>query len=226
MKFHEKNISEKVLYVATTLLIIATILLCLNYPFRNSIYLFLLVFGTVFWQRKKLQSFFQKIKNQKIIWVFYILAGWIWMIFFEFQLDRLPFNPKPIANLIIGLGFYLPYFALWFKLVKRYQFNFFEVFYLASFGRLFFDLLITRKLLMPAVFIFNPLFALIAIFARTITTITLFGTLTTLPSLLLPERKSDYQKSLKQYLIGLTPNFLAAGAFIVWAIILKIVFKA
>ena len=222
----KNNLSEKILYIVTILLIFTTILLCFNYPARNNIYLFLLVFGTVFWQRKKLQSFFQKIKNQKIIWAFYILTGWIWMIFFEFQLDRLPFNPKPFANLIIGLGFYLPYFAIWIALINRYQFNFFEVFYLASFGKLFFDLLVTRKLLMPAVFIFNPLFALIAVFARAITTVALFGTLTTLPSLLLPERKSDYQKSLKQYLIGLTPNFLAAGAFIIWAIILKIVFKA
>lgn len=220
----KKNLSEKSLYIITTLLIVVTLFLLLVFSSQRSSLIFPIVFVIFYWQRKQLQGFFQKIKNSKIRYAIYILIGWFGGLFLEYGLGRLVFNPKPIANFIIGLGFYLPYFAFWHEFYKRYQFNFLEVFYLSGFGRLVFDLLITRKLFMPAVLIFNPKFALITIIGRAIAMLTLFGTFTALPFLFLPEQKSNYHKPLKQYLIGLTPNFLAAGVFIVWAVILKIIF--
>lgn len=221
----EKNLSEKALWPITTLLIIITFLLSLNFRIKNSLHLFLLVFGLVYWQRKRLQGFSRRIRSLKVYDALYILSGWLWAIFLEYNLGRLVFSPKPITNLLVGLGFYLPYFAIYLSFIKRYKFNFFEIFYLGGFGKALFDLLITRKLTSSAVFVFSPRLALIAILARTIVIVTLFGALTSLPLLLLSGPEGESRKSFKRYLLGITPNFLAAGVFIVWTIILKIVFR-
>ncbi len=221
----KENLAEKTLYLITIILTITTAVLCLNYPAKNSIYLFLLVFGVAYWQRKRLQNFFQKIKNPKIAAAIFILTGWTWAIFLELNLGRLPFNPKPIADLIIGLGFYLPYFAIWLVLIRRYQFTFFEIFYLSGLGRLIFDFLITRKILTAAAVTTSTLAAFLVVIIQSLLTLVIFGALTTLPVLYLrsPEG-TDHSKPFKQYLLGLTPGFLAGGVFIIWTIILKIIF--
>ena len=186
---------------------------------------FLFVFGIVYWQRKRLQNFFQKIESPKIADAVYIFTGWLGVIFLESSLKLSPFHPKPIANYLVGLGFYLPYFIIWLVLIKRYQFTFFEIFYLSGLGRLIFDFLITRKILTFAAVTTSALAAFLVVTVQALITIVLFGALTTLPTLCLksPENK-NHNKPLKHYFVGLTPNFLATGVFIVWAIILKIVF--
>lgn len=221
----EKNFSEKVLYGITIFLTMATLLLSLIFPTKNSLYLFLLVFGVIYWQRKRFQNLFQRIKKTKITNAIYILTGWLWAIFLEFALGLSPFHPNPIANYLIGIGFYLPYFAIWLICIKRYQFTSLEVFYLSGFGRLIFDFLITRRILTSAIVTTSSLAAFLVVIIQALSTLVLFGALTTLPTLYLksPENK-DHSKPLKQYLISLTPNFLASGVFIVWTIILKLVF--
>jgi hypothetical protein len=221
----KKNLPEKVLYLITTLLIITTFLLSLSFSTKNSLYLFLLVFGIIYWQKKRFQEFFQKIQNPKIAKVVYVLTGWLWAIFLELNLGLFPFHPKPIANYLVGIGFYLPYFAIWLVLIKRYQFTSFEIFYLSGLSRLIFDLIITRKLLTAAFVATNVLSVFLIVATQAIVTLVLLGVLTALPSLFLAdqERKS-HNKPLKEYLIGLTPNFLATGVFIVWVIILKTIF--
>lgn len=221
----EKNPSEKLLYLITTLLIVAVFLLSLSFPFRNSFFLFLLAFALIYWQRRRLQSFFQKIKKPKISYAIYILTGWLWAIFLELNLGRLPFNPKPIANLIIGSGFYLPYFAVWLVLIKYYQFSVFEIFYLSGFSKVIFDVLISRKLFRFSFIASNPLSAFLIFIVQAIVVFVIFGVLTTLPAFFFKSQDGQsHNKPLKQYLIGLTPNFLAGGVFILWTIILKIIF--
>ena len=187
--------------------------------------IFFLVFGIVCWQRKRLQNFFQKIENPKISDTLFILTGWLWAIFLESSLGLSPFHLRPIANYLIGLGFYLPYFVIWLALIKRYKFTFFEIFYLSGLGRFIFDLLITRKLITAAASTTYVLSALLVFFIQAIFIFILSGTLTILPVLYLrsPENK-NHDKPLRHYLVGLTPSFLATGVFIVWVIILKIVF--
>lgn len=220
-----RYLSEKILYTVTILLIITTLLLSLSFPAKNSIYPFLLVFILIYWQRRRLQSFFQKIQNPKISYALYILTGWLWAIFLEFNLGPSPFHPKPIANYLVGIGFYLPYFAVWLALIKRCQFTIFEVFYLSGFGRLIFDLLITRRLLISVAVTTNVLSAFLIFSVQAVVSLTLFGVLTTLPALYLTTQENNHHnKPLKGYLLGLTPGFLAAGVFIVWTAVLKIVF--
>lgn len=217
--------SEKILYLITILLIIITLVLSLSFPSKNSICLFLLVFGIVYWQRKRLQNFFQKIKSPKAYYAIYVLTGWLWALFLEYSLKLSVFHPKPFVNILIGAGFYLPYFAIWLLLIKRYQFTFFELFYLSGLGRLIFDLLITHKLLISAATATYILSAFLIFLLQAIITLVLFGILTTLPALSLVRQEEKHNnKPLKEYLIGLTPNFLATGVFIVWAMILKIIF--
>jgi len=212
----KNNLSEKILRAVTILLILLVFLLSLTFPRQNRIYLFLLVFGFFFWQRKWLQTFFQKLKNPKIALAVFLFTGWLGALFLEFCWGRLPFSPRPITNLIIGLGFYLPYFCLWRKFVDKYKFNFLEIFYLSGLGKLLFDGFITHKLFAAT--------GMIAFITRVVATIVLFGSLTTLPIFLIGEQKSNYHKPTKEYFMGILPTFLAVAAFIAWVIILKIIF--
>ncbi|MBL7159225.1 hypothetical protein ISS85_02020 [Candidatus Microgenomates bacterium] len=222
----KENISLKLLYLITTLLIITVLIISTAFPFKNALYLFFFVFGIASWQKERLKDFFQKIKNPKVAVALYFLTGWAWMIFFEYQLGRLPFHPKPPVDIIIGLGFYLPYFILWLKLINRYQFNFLEVFYLAGLGRLIFDFFITRKILTAAAVTTSALTAFLVVIVQALITLVLFGALTALPTLyLINQEDKHYNKPLKHYLFGLTTGFLAAGALILWATILKIIFR-
>lgn len=221
----KENLPEKILFLITLLLILATVLLSLIFSPKKGVLVFFLAFLLIYWQKKRLQDFFQKIKNPKTGWVIYLLTGWFWAMFLEFSLSISPFRPRPVANHLIGLGFYLPYFALWLKIIKRYRFDFLEIFYLSGFGKVVFDLVITRKLLIAASVATNALSGLFILASQTIITLVLFGILTTLPALYLEVQEgSKYDKPVKQYLIGLTPNFLASGVFIVWTVILKVIF--
>lgn len=222
----KESSSEKILYLVTIFLILATFFLSLIFSPKKGIFVFFFVFLFVYWQRKRWQSFFQKIKNPKIADVIFILIGWLGAIFLEFSLGISPFHPKPIANYLVGIGFYLPYFAFWLKFIKRYQFTFLEVFYLSGLGRLIFDIFITHKLLIAASVATSVIGAFLIFFIQTVVTLVLFGALTTLPALYLTNQENkNHNKPLKQYLIGLTPGFLAAGVFVIWTIILKIIFK-
>lgn len=219
----KNNLSEKVLYLITLLLFVVGFFLSFVFYPKKS-WLFFFIFLLIYWQRKRLQDFFRK-KTLKASWAAFILAGWVGAIFLEFSLEISPFHPKPLANYFIGLGFYLPYFAIWRKFIKDYQYSFFEIFYLSGFGRLVFDLVITRKLLIAAFVTTNPLSALLVFFSQAVVTLVLFGMLTTLPALCLTgQENKSHSKPLREYLVGLGPGFLAAGVFIVWTIILKAVF--
>lgn len=221
----KNKLSEKIIHLITTFLIVATVLLSLAFSPKKGILVFFLVFFLIYWQKKRLQDFFQKIKNPKTCYLVYILTGWLGAIFLEFGLGISPFHPKPVANYIIGLGFYLPYFALWLVFIKRYQFDFWEIFYLSGFGKIIFDLVITRKLLIAASVTTSALSSLLIFSSQAIITFVLFGMLTTLPALSLKAQEgSKHDKPVKQYLIGLTPVFLATGVFIVWTLILKAIF--
>jgi hypothetical protein len=130
-----------------------------------------------------------------------------------------------LANYLIGLGFYLPYFAIWLIFVKRSQFSILEVFYLSGFAKVLFDIFITHKLLRFFSLAANPISALLVFLAQIILTLVLFGMLTTLPACFLKTPNNQkHDKPLKHYFIGLTPNFLATGVLIIWVIILKIIF--
>ena len=175
--------------------------------------------------KRGLQGFFQEIKDPKISGILFILTGWLGAIFLEFCLGLSPFHPQPIANYLIGLGFYLPYFAIWLALIKRYQFGFLEVFCLSGLGRLIFDFFITRKILAAAAATTSALAAFLVIVIQAAITFVLFGALTMLPALhLIRQKEKGHEKPFKQYLIGLTPYFLASGVFIIWTIVLKIIF--
>jgi len=158
--------------------------------------------------------------------IIFILIGWLVAVLLGLILGIPPFYPKPIANYLVGLGFYLPYFAFWWVVVKRYQFTLLEVFYLGGLGRLIFDFLITRKILTAAAVTTSTLAAFLVVIIQSLLTLLVFGALTTLPALLLKaSANKSHHKPLTQYLAGLTPHFLAAGVFIVWTIILKIIFR-
>lgn len=176
--------------------------------------------------RKGLQKIFQKIKDSKIATAVYLLTGWLGAVFLELSLGLSPFHPRPVANYLIGLGFYLPYFAFWLTLIKRYRFTLWEVFFLGGLGRLIFDFLITRKILTAAAVTTSVLATFLVVIIQALLTLVIFGALTALPVLLLKTSSNkSHHKPLKQYLLGLTPHFLAAGIFIVWTIILKLIFR-
>lgn len=157
--------------------------------------------------------------------VVFILTGWLGAVLLELVLGLSPFHPKPIANYLVGLGFYLPYFAFWLALIKRYQFTFLEVFCLSGLGRLIFDLLVTRKILTAAAVTTYPLAAFLVVVVQALLTLIIFGALTALPALFLKTSENkNHNKPLKQYLVGLTPHFLASGVFVIWTIILKVIF--
>ena len=217
--------SEKILHLVTIVLVVATLFLSLVFSPKKGILVFLFLFLLIYWQRKRWPEFFQKIKNPKTSWVIYLLTGWLGAIFLEFSLGISPFHPKPIANYLIGLGFYLPYFAFWRLLINRFQFTFLEIFYLGGFGKLLFDSLITRKLLVAASVATNALSSFLIFASQAIVTLVLFGVLTTIPTLYLAGRENkQYNRPLKQYLIGFTSVLLATAVFIIWTIILKALF--
>lgn len=226
-KYRMKNLSEKILYLLTILLILATVFLSLAFLPKKGVLVFLFLFLLVYWQRKRLQNFFQKIKNPKTGWIVYLLTGWLGAILLEFSLGISPFHPRPIANYLVGMGFYLPYFAIWLMFIKRYQYDFWEIFYLGGFGKIIFDLVITRKLLIAASVATNALSSLLIFTSQAIVTLVLFGIITTMPTLYLEVQENrKHNKPVKQYLVGLTPNFFAGGLFIIWTIILKIIFRS
>jgi len=221
----KNNLSEKILYGITILLVAGAVFLSLVFSPKKGILVFLFLFLLFYWQRKRWQEFFQKIKNPKTSWVIYLLTGWLGAIFLEFSLGISPFHPKPIANYLIGLGFYLPYFAFWRLLINRFQFTFWEIFYLGGFGKLLFDSLITRKLLVAASVATNALSSFLIFTSQAIVILVLFGALTTIPALSLAgQENKPHNKPLKQYLIGFAPIILATLVFILWTIILKTVF--
>jgi len=209
----------------TILLVIIAVFLSLVFSPKKGILVFFFLFLLTYWQRKRWQEFFQKIKNPKASWVVYLLTGWLGAIFLEFSLGISPFHPRPIANYLIGLGFYLPYFAFWRLLINHFQFTFLEIFYLGGFGKLLFDSLITRKLLVAASVATNALSGLLIFTSQAIVTLILFGALTTIPTLYLASHENKaHNKPLKQYLIGFAPILLATLVFIIWTIILKVIF--
>lgn len=94
----KNKLSEKVLCLITILLILATVLLSLIFSPKKGVLVFFLVFSLIYWQKKRLQGFFQKIKHPKTGWVVYLLTGWLGAIFLEFSLGISPFHPRPITN--------------------------------------------------------------------------------------------------------------------------------
>lgn len=218
-------VEKRILGLTTTALILVTFLLSISFPNQNSLYLYLLIFSLIHWQRGRLLKLDKITKGEKSAVAICLLTGWFWAILLEFCLGRLSFHPRPLMNFLVGAGFYLPYFAIWLKLVKKYQFTFFEIFYLSGLAGLIFDALITRKLFIPLATYQNPTIAFIAIFARAIASVTLFGILTTLPYLYLTtDQKAADQKPLKEYLVGMTPIFFATGALLLWIAFIKLVF--
>lgn len=220
-----KNLSKKSLYIITALLIVVTLFLLLAFSSRRSSLIFPIVFVIFYWQKKRLPDLYEKIKSPKTATLIYLLIGWFWALFLEFTAGLSPFHQAPLANYLVGLGFYLPYFAIWQAFIRRYQFSVFETFYLSGFSKVFFDIFITHKLLKFFSVASNPVSALLVFISQVILTLVLFGMLTTLPACFLKiQNNQGHEKPLKHYFIGLTPNFLATGVFIIWTIILKIIF--
>lgn len=219
------NLYQKILTGIALFFFLVTLLVSLSFPTGNSIYFYLLIFTLLYWQRRRLQSITSRVKNSKARVLTFLLIGWVGAIFLEFNLAKLPFSPKPLVNIFAGIGYHLPYFAFWYFLLRRYRFNFLEVFYLSGLSRLLFDALITQKLFTSLVSTSGLSLAIISLTVQIITTIVVMGTLTTVPMLLLSSAQDNkHEKPAKQYLLGLAPGFLAVGIFILWAAVLKFVF--
>jgi hypothetical protein len=219
-----KNLSVKILKGTAILFSFVTLVVSLSFPGGNRIYFYLFTFALFYWQSKRLQKFTGRVEGVRMKTLVFLLTSWAGAIFLEFSLVHLPFSPKPAADIFLGVGYYLPYFAIWYVLLRRYRFNFLEIFYLAGFGKLTFDLLITRKLLIAASVATTILSSWLIFISQALITLVLFGMLTTLPALFLPLGENNHNKPARQYLIGLTPSFLAAAVFVIWTIILKAIF--
>jgi len=221
----KKHLSEKILYIITALLIVATLFFLLTFSSQKSSIIFPIVFLIFYWQKKRFQDLFQKIRGPKTATLIYPLIGWFLALFLELTAGLLPFHQNRLANYLVGLGFYLPYFAIWLIFINRFQFSIFEIFYLSGLSKVFFDIFISRKLLKFFSIASGPVSALVVFIAQVILTLVLFGMLTTLPACFLKiQNGQKHEKPFKHYLIGLTPNFLATGVFIVWLIVLKTIF--
>lgn len=221
----KSKLSIKALKGITLFSFLVTLLVSLSFPTGNSIYFYLFVFALFYWQRKHLQSFTGRVKNTKVRMLTFLLIGWVGAVLLEFNLVNLPFSPKPLTNIFLGIGYYLPYFALWFILLKRYRFNLLEVFYLSGLSKLLIDALVTKKLFVSFTTASGPGLAIIGVVLQIIATVAVMGALTTFPMLFLPaDSDNKHEKPLKEYLLGLTPGFLAVGIFILWAAMLKIIF--
>lgn len=219
------NLSTKTLKGIAVFFFLITLIISLSFPVSNSIYLYLFVFALLYWQRKRMQNFTGRVDNLRTKALVFLLIGWFGAVFLEFNLSSLPFSPRPLANIFIGAGYYLPYFILWLILLKRYRFNFLEVFYLSGLSKLLIDALVTQKLFASFTSTSGPGLAVVSVILQIIATVAVMGALTTLPMLLLAtEQNSKHEKPLKQYLLGLTPGLVSIGTFILWVTILKSLF--
>ena len=209
---------EKILQLVVEVGIVLTALFALSVPVPNTIYLFILLYTLGYWQRRRLQGWLRGwvVKRQpRLEGLLFLLIGWLGGLGLELVLVQLPFHPRLGVDILIGAGFYPAYFLFWYHLVKQQKFNFLEVFYLSGLSRVIFDSLVSRKLFVAT--------GLLAFGGRLVATFILFGALTTLPYLFLvaPAAQQRQEHTLREYLVGLTPLFLAAGVLLVWIGLLK-----
>lgn len=211
---------KKILKILAGLLFILTLLFSISAPQANSLYLFLVCFALFYWQKKRLQNLLVRLPKKSHLFTYLIIATFYSTIL-EITLGRFIFHPRPAISLIVSLGFYLPFFAIWYKLISRFKFSLIEVFYLSGLSGVLFSLLITKQIWAPFAIYGNIKITLIAFFGRILATLVIYGCLTSLPFHLLFEDNQFVERPAKQSLLALVTTFLALPFFILWTIFLK-----
>lgn len=208
---------EKILKILAWFLVGLTFLFSLSAATTNALYLFLLFFVLFCWQKHRLQNLFLRLTKRLSPFLTYLLVATLWAVILEFTLGRFAFHTQPIMSFLIFIGFYLPYFAIWYKLISRFKFNFLEVFYLAGVSGILFGLVITKQILAPFAIHANLKIAFLAFGARMMATLSIYGVLISLPYLLLLKKETSSEKPLKHYLLATTTTFLILPVFLIWS---------
>lgn len=215
---------SKVLKIAAIAFYLATLFLSLSFPSDNLIYIFLFLFAVLYWQKDKIRLilFPQKIiKNRRFI---FLLISLLWAVFLNISLVKMPFDPNPLVNTLISFGFYLPYFLFWYFLLRKEIFSFLNVFYLAGFSGVFFDLFFTHKTAQTVVLQgYESMTLILVVFVvRLIVVLTIYGLLTVLPCSLVFAPQEMKRIKLMNYLLAVILPIAALPFFLVWRTIISL----
>lgn len=215
--FINQNCKGKILKVLIWVLVSLTVFFSLSVPQASNLYFFLLLFILAYWQKHRLRKLLIRPTRSVSPFFIFLLVTTFWAAILELTLARFVFHPNPIISFIISLGFYLPYFAIWYKLISRFKFSFLEVFYLSGLSGVLFGLIITKQILIPFAIHTNLKIALLAFGGRIMATLVIWSALTALPSLLLVDRDELLEKPLKAYLFAIISTVLALPFFLIWS---------
>ncbi|MBL7150696.1 hypothetical protein ISS86_02090 [Candidatus Microgenomates bacterium] len=219
--FKKLSQQKKILKILATFLFALTFLFSFSAATTNTLYLFLLLFALFYWQKKRLQKLLARLPKKISHFFAYLIVAVFWAVIFEITLGQFAFHPRPVISFIISLGFYLPFFVIWYKLISRFRFSLIEVFYLSGLSGILFGLLITKQLWAPFAIYSNIKITLIAFFGRIVATLITYACLTSLPALLLFEKYELVERPFKQSLLALIITILALPFFLIWIVLLK-----
>lgn len=200
-----------------------TFFLSLLFLTKNLLSIFIGVFVVLHWQRERVRLLIQPLLTGtgKSPLLSFMLISILWALFFEITLQRTNFQSHPLVSLIIALGFYLPYFLIWYKIFQSRGFSLMQVFYLGGLSGALFQLLITKQIVttftqapdIPTGLLFSIL--------RIASVITFAGSLTAFPFMVLGEEEKESRPKLGMCLLGLASYFIALIGYLVWAGVVK-----
>lgn len=204
-------------------LISLTFFLSLLFLAKNLLFIFIGAFAILYWQRERVRLLLQPLLTGagKSSLLSFMLVSILWALFFEITLQRTNFQSHPWVSLIIALGFYLPYFLVWYKIFQSRALSLMQVFYLAGLSGALFQLLITKQVVTtftqaPDI----PTGLLFSIF-RIASVVTFAGGLTAFPFIVLGKEEKENQPKLGMWLLGLASYFIALIGYLVWVGVIK-----
>lgn len=214
---------KKILFGAFVIGLAGTFFTSLSMPQTNSYYLYVVLFVIVYKLRIRLHRFTTQPHTAGRLISFVIFSA-VWSLLLILFRGNPAYIGSILKSFLLETIFYLPYFLIWYYLIRLIPFTNLEVFYLAGLGRVLFEGVVTRSL-------YGPLFLSVNLGAATatvvfilniITTFTLFGMLTMLPlAIIYPDRNQDQRHSIRQYIVGLIPGFISGLIFALWTEVLE-----
>lgn len=202
-------------------LISITFFLSILFLAKNLLFIFIGAFFILYWQREKVHSIFQPLVVGRSPLISFMILSILWAFFFEITLQRINFQSHPLVSLIIALGFYLPYFLIWYKIFKSRLLSLMQVFYVAGLSGVLFQLLITKQIITTFTQAPDVSAGLLFTILRIASVITFAGGLTTFPFIVLGREEKEGQPKLGMCLLGLASYFVALIGYLVWAGVIK-----
>lgn len=218
-----QSLETRLMELTIFFLSVLTVVYSLRFAQKSLIFLFVSLFLGLRWQRERLQPLVGRYFHLPPSPLLYLGIGLCWGWWFQLSLGTTGFIQKPVLTLLFSLGLYLPYFAIWYRIFKFGDLDFFETFFLSGLSAVAFQSFISKKLINTVVFAPNLFSGLIFFLLKTAATLVLIGALTSVPYLLLTQ--SDPNPALtnkkKTYLLGLASFSITIVVFLVWSAVLK-----